>query len=138
MAKFNAACENNAHKPRPKIMLLRHTYVADSEADAQLGAEQINRFYNFFGAWFMNKKPIVQGLIEAPTDKEMANNPMFSAESHRKSSVIGEAREVIDRLKFYQALGYDEYAFWTDSGMPFDRKKASLERFIKDVMPAFG
>jgi len=34
-------------------------------------------------------------------------------------------------------LGYDEFSFWIDSGMSFDRKKASLQRFINDVMPAF-
>ena len=52
--------------------------------------------------------------------------------------VIGDATSVIERLKTYEALGYDEYSFWIDSGMSFDRKKASLERFISDVMPAFG
>ena len=49
MAKFNANCEKNAHIFSSKNMLLRYTYVADSEEDAQLGAEQMNRFYNFFG-----------------------------------------------------------------------------------------
>jgi len=137
MRKFNTACEAHANIPRPKIMLLRHTYVADSEADATLGAEQVNLFYNFFGAWFMNKKPITQGLIEPPSEEEIANNPMFSAQSHRRSNVIGEADEVIARLKNYEQMGYDEYSFWLDSGMSFERKKASLERFIKDVMPAF-
>ena len=137
MDKFNAACDANSDIPRPKIMLLRHTYVADSEADAALGAEQINLFYNYFGAWFMNKKPISQGLIEPPSAEEIANNPMCSAESHRRCSVIGEADEVIARIKHYEQLGYDEYSFWLDSGMTFERKKASLERFINDVMPAF-
>ena len=40
-------------------------------------------------------------------------------------------------VKRYEALGYDEYSFWIDTGMSFERKKASLERFIADVMPAF-
>jgi hypothetical protein len=44
---------------------------------------------------------------------------------------------VIARLKNYEAMGYDEYALWLDSGMTFDRKKASLERFIQHVAPAF-
>jgi len=35
-------------------------------------------------------------------------------------------------------MGYDEFSIWIDSMMPFERKKASLERFIKDVMPAFA
>ncbi|MGB1442398.1 MAG: LLM class flavin-dependent oxidoreductase, partial [Paracoccaceae bacterium] len=45
--------------------------------------------------------------------------------------------EVIDRIKRYEDLGYDEFAFWIDSGMSSDRKKESLARFINDVMPAF-
>ncbi len=36
MGHFNAACEKFSDVPRPEIMLLRHTYVADSEEDAQL------------------------------------------------------------------------------------------------------
>jgi hypothetical protein len=51
---------------------------------------------------------------------------------------IGTAREVIDQIKRYEDLGYDEYAFWIDSGMDFERKRASLSRFIDDVMPAFS
>jgi hypothetical protein len=34
-------------------------------------------------------------------------------------------------------LGYDEFSFWIDTGMSFARKKASLNRLIRDVMPAF-
>lgn len=44
---------------------------------------------------------------------------------------------MIARLKAYEALGFDEYSFWIDTGMSFERKKASLERMIRDVMPAF-
>ncbi|NCW66572.1 MAG: LLM class flavin-dependent oxidoreductase, partial [Rhodobacteraceae bacterium] len=47
------------------------------------------------------------------------------------------AAEVIDRIKRYEDLGYDEFAFWIDSGMSGNRKKESLARFINDVMPAF-
>ncbi|MEO1365392.1 MAG: LLM class flavin-dependent oxidoreductase, partial [Pseudomonadota bacterium] len=34
-------------------------------------------------------------------------------------------------------LGYDEFSFWIDSGMSAERKRASLSRFIDDVMPRF-
>ena len=46
--------------------------------------------------------------------------------------------QVIEQIKRYEKLGYDEYAFWIDSGMSFKRKKESLERFINEVMPAFN
>lgn len=137
MNKFNAACEKHADKPRPKIMLLQHTYVADSDEDASLGAVELNRFYCYFGAWFMNQREISQGLIEPLGDDEIAAHPFYSPEAMVRDLVIGTPDEVIKRLKGYEVLGYDEYAFWIDSSMSFERKKASLERFINDVMPAF-
>lgn len=135
---FNETCAKFADTPRPKIMLLMHTYVADSASDAQQAAEELNRFYCYFGAWFMNKRPVSQGLIEPLTDEDIAAHPFYSPEATMRDLVIGEPSRVIERLKRYEALGYDEFAFWIDSGMSFERKKASLTRFIDHVMPAFA
>ncbi|NVK13626.1 MAG: LLM class flavin-dependent oxidoreductase [Rhodobacteraceae bacterium] len=137
MGKFNDACAKHADVPRPKIMLLQHTYVADSAADVKRGAEELNRFYCYFGAWFMNKRDVSQGLIDPLSDEEIAAHPFYSPEAMERDLVIGEPAAVIERLKKYEALGYDEYSFWIDSSMSFERKKASLERFITEVMPAF-
>lgn len=137
MSHFNNACEKFNDIPRPKIMLLRHTYVSSSEEDTQLGSEEINRFYNYFGTWFKNEREISQGLIEPLSEEDILNNTFYSPEIMRNNNVIGQAHEVIERLKKYEAMGYDEYSFWIDSGMSFERKKASLKRMINDVMPAF-
>ncbi|GAF53557.1 alkanal monooxygenase alpha chain [Psychrobacter sp. JCM 18900] len=51
---------------------------------------------------------------------------------------IGTSDQVIEKLKVYEGLGYDEFAFWIDSSMTFEQKQASLRRFIDDVMPAFA
>lgn len=118
-------------------MLLQHGYVAEDEADAQQAAEELNRFYNYFGAWFKNERPVSQGLIQPLSDADIAANTYYSAAAMRKNLAIGSANEVITRLKHYEALGYDEFALWIDSGMTFERKKASLTRFINQVMPEF-
>ncbi|MDL4915165.1 MAG: LLM class flavin-dependent oxidoreductase [Enterobacterales bacterium endosymbiont of Blomia tropicalis] len=120
-----------------KIMLLQHGYVAENEPDALQAADELNRFYNYFGAWFKNERPVSQGLIQPLTDEEMAANTYYSAAAMRKNLAIGTANEIITRLKHYEALGYDEFALWIDSGMTFERKKASLMRFINQVMPEF-
>ncbi|WP_324752317.1 LLM class flavin-dependent oxidoreductase [Roseovarius sp. Pro17] len=138
MNAFNAACAKFPDAPRPKIMLLNHTYIAEDVADAQMAAEEINRFYCYFGAWFKNERPVSQGLIERLSDEEIANHPFYSAEAMLRDNVIATAGDAIARIKTYAEMGYDEYSFWIDSGMSFERKKASLERFIKDVMPAFA
>ena len=137
MGRFEAACAGHPERPRPKIMLLRHTYVGDGEADVRRAAEEISAFYNYFGAWFKNQRPVRQGLIEELTPEEMAANAMYAPEAMRANNVIGEPEVVIERLKAYEAMGYDEYSFWIDSGMSFERKRASLTRFIEKVMPAF-
>lgn len=135
---FDAACAKFPEQPRPKIMLLMHTYVSDGAADARQAAEELNRFYNYFGAWFMNKREVCQGLVKPLTEEEIAAHPFYSPEAMARDLVIGDPDAVIARLKEYEHMGYDEYSFWIDSGMSFERKKASLERFISDVMPAFA
>ena len=61
MSRFNDACSSYAGS-RPKIMLLHHTYVASDDQDVDLAAEELSRFYNYFGAWFQNKRAVNQGL----------------------------------------------------------------------------
>jgi alkanesulfonate monooxygenase SsuD/methylene tetrahydromethanopterin reductase-like flavin-dependent oxidoreductase (luciferase family) len=124
--------------PRPEIMLLNHTYIASDQADAQKAAEEINAFYCYFGAWFKNERRVSQGLIEPLTDEDIAAHPFYSPEAMLRDNVIATADDAVARIKTYEDMGYDEYAFWIDSGMSFERKKASLERFIADVMPAFA
>lgn len=136
MNKFNTAC-SDFDGPRPKIMLLHHTYVGSNADDVALAAKEFSRFYCYFGAWFKNERSINQGLIEPLSDAKMAANTMMSPENMQRDLTMGTAQEVIDQIKRYEDLGYDEYAFWIDSSMDFARKRDSLARFINDVMPAF-
>ncbi|UWR87213.1 LLM class flavin-dependent oxidoreductase [Phaeobacter inhibens] len=135
---FNDACAKYPDVQRPDIMLLNHTYIAADAADAQQAAEEINRFYCYFGAWFKNERPVSQGLIAPLSEAEIAAHPFYSPEAMLRDNVIAIAEDAIARIRGYEALGYDEYSFWIDSGMSFERKRASLERFIRDVMPAFA
>lgn len=136
MDKFNQACAAYSG-PRPKIMLLHHTYVGADSDDVARAAKELSEFYCYFGAWFQNKRPVSQGLIETLSEEELAANTMMSPENMLRDLTIGTTQEVIDQIKRYEDLGYDEFAFWIDSGMSSERKRASLARFINDVMPAF-
>jgi alkanesulfonate monooxygenase SsuD/methylene tetrahydromethanopterin reductase-like flavin-dependent oxidoreductase (luciferase family) len=138
MDRFSAACAAHPEVPRPKIMILQHGFVAKDAADADLAAEELNAFYCYFGAWFLNKRPIRQGLIEPLTPEEIAAHPLYTPKVMRENLLIGTAPEVIERLRRIEALGYDEFSLWIDSGMSFQRKRDSLMRFIDDVMPAFA
>ncbi len=136
MAKFNTACESY-NGPRPNIMLLHHTFVGSDSKDVDLAAKELSRFYNYFGAWFQNKRTVSQGHIDPLSDSEIADNKMMSAENMKRDLTIGTVSEVIDQIKRYEDLGYDEFSYWMDSGMSVERKRDSLRRFIDEVMPAF-
>ena len=137
MGRFNAACETY-EGPRPKVMMLHHTYVGADDADVAVAAQELSRFYCYFGAWFQNKRAVQQGLIDPLSEAEMAANQMMVPDNMQRDLTIGTPQQVIDQIKRYEDLGYDEFSFWIDSGMSFERKQASLSRFIDDVMPAFA
>lgn len=138
MEKFNEAKKTKGQGKDPKIMLLHHGYVATDEEDANEAAKTLSKFYCYFGSWFLNKRPVNQGLLKELSDEEMAGMEMYSPEVMKTNLNIGTADEMISQLKRYEKLGYDEYSLWIDSGMSFEQKKGSLQRFIDHVMPAFA
>ncbi len=135
MSKFNQACET--HQKRPKIMILQHAYVGKDEAELDRASKQLNEFYCYFGAWFKNERPVDLGLIKPLTQAEIDAHPFYTPENMRKDLMIGTSQQIIDRLKHYQDLGYDEFSYWSDSWMTREQKETSLARFIDEVMPAF-
>lgn len=138
MKKFNDACAKFSDIPRPKAMLLQHAYVGKDQASLERASKLLSRFYCYFGAWFKNERPVSQAQIKPLSDEEMAAIEMYSPENMMKNLLIGTPKQVIDRLKHYEDLGYDEFSFWMDSGMTSKDKHESLSRFIDEVMPAFA
>ena len=98
----------------------------------------LHKFFGYFGAWFQNKRPVSKGLIQELSHEEIMANKMVTQEGIRKDLTIGTKQDVIDRIKRYEDLGFDEYAFWIDSGMSYEKKRTSLSRFIDEVMPHFN
>lgn len=135
--RFNEACAAHPEVARPQSLVLRHTYVGAGAGEVEEACRDFSRYYNYFGGWFRNERPVANGFIQEYSDTEIAANEMFAPEVMRRNLIIGQPREVIERIKGYEAMGYDDYSFWIDSGMSFARKKKSLELFIDEVMPAF-
>jgi alkanesulfonate monooxygenase SsuD/methylene tetrahydromethanopterin reductase-like flavin-dependent oxidoreductase (luciferase family) len=111
---------------------------APEEPEAwRAGAAAINRYYRTFDAWAGNKTTPTNGFLEPSPEEKFADRPEFELDSLHKSAMIGTPDEVIERIKHYQDLGVDEFAYWIDNGMTHDEKKKSLELFVQQVVPAF-
>ena len=119
-------------------MVLNHCYIGDSDEDIQKGSVAVSKFYNNFGAWFKNDRAVVQGTLDPLTQAELDSNTMCSPQEMLKNQNIGNLQDVIDNVKRYEDLGFDEYSIWIDSHLSIEDKKVFLDRFISDVMPRFG
>lgn len=137
MERFNKACADHPEVSRPEIMMLMHTYVAESEAELAQGTKDLQAFFVYFNKWFKRDRPISKGLIEPIRQEDIDAAPQYAFEEIRKNLVVGTPAQVIERLKAYEALGYDQYSIWLDSHMSYAQKRKSLELFIHEVMPAF-
>lgn len=135
MERFNAACAENER--RPKVMLLQHTFVGADESQNEAAARAMSKFYCHFAAWFKNERPVRDGDISPLSETETAAMTEFSPARMRENLNIGCARAVIERLRRYEEMGYDEYAYWADCGMDGAQKRESLRRFIDEVAAAF-
>ncbi len=137
--KFDTAVANHPEVPRPDLMVLRHTHVhsPDDPEGWRPAAEAINRYYRTFDAWFGNKAAPVNGFLPPSPESKFEDRPEFRPESLHRTAMIGTPAEVVERLRAYEELGVDEYSFWIDNSMSHEEKRASLELFIKEVVPAF-
>ncbi|NEB07889.1 LLM class flavin-dependent oxidoreductase [Streptomyces coelicoflavus] len=137
--KFDTAVANHPEVQRPELMVLRHTHVhsPDDPDGWRPAAEGINRYYRTFDAWFGNRAEPTDGFLEPSPHEKFEGRPEFTPESLRRTAMIGTPAEVIERLRGYEALGIDEFSFWIDNSLSHEEKRASLELFIKEVVPAF-
>ncbi|OLT53884.1 monooxygenase [Corynebacterium sp. CNJ-954] len=138
--KFDAAVEAHPEADHnPEIMVLRHTYVhsPDDPEGWRPGADAVSRFYRTFSSWAFGKESPEDGFLEPQPLSTVEDRPEFDVDSLHHSAMIGTPAEITGRLKSYEEMGYDEYAFWTDNSMSHEEKKKSLQLFIDEVVPNF-
>jgi alkanesulfonate monooxygenase SsuD/methylene tetrahydromethanopterin reductase-like flavin-dependent oxidoreductase (luciferase family) len=71
-------------------------------------------------------------------DADLAAKPIYDLDAVTANNLIGTPGTLIPRLRRYQELGIDEVGLWLDNGRPHAEKRAALELFIREVVPAFA
>jgi len=51
--------------------------------------------------------------------------------------MFGNPDEVIEKIKRYEALGYDEFIYYASLGLGLEEQKKSMQLFCNEVIPAF-
>jgi alkanesulfonate monooxygenase SsuD/methylene tetrahydromethanopterin reductase-like flavin-dependent oxidoreductase (luciferase family) len=82
-----------------------------------------------------NKTTPVNGFLDPSPKSKFEGRPEFELESLHRTAMIGTPEQVIERLRYYEQLGVDEFSFWCDNSLPHDEKRKSLELFSKKSHP---
>lgn len=136
--KFTAACAAHPEVPRPRLMMLRHAFVAETEAQVPDAARAVRDWYAYFEKWIRNDGSVRLGHTPMLDDATLAEKPVYDLETVAANNLVGTPDTLIRRLRRYQELGIDEVGLWLDNGRPHAEKRATLELFIREVVPAFA
>ncbi|HET9125061.1 MAG TPA: LLM class flavin-dependent oxidoreductase [Solirubrobacteraceae bacterium] len=138
VAKFEQAVAAHPEMPRPKLMMLRHACVVDSEDEVDDAARAVRGWYGVFERMIRNDGSARLGQVPPLEEAELASRDRYSLEAIKQSALVGTPQTVLERLRYYEQLGIDEVGFWTDfpGGQP--RKRRSIELLAEHAVPAFS
>jgi len=137
VAKFQTACAAHPEVPRPRLMMLRHAFVVERDDQVPDAARAVKDWYAYFEKWIRNDGSVRLGHTGMLDDAELAAKPIYDLDAVTANNLIGTPETLIPRLQRYRELGIDEVGLWLDNGRPHAEKRAALELFIREVVPAF-
>jgi alkanesulfonate monooxygenase SsuD/methylene tetrahydromethanopterin reductase-like flavin-dependent oxidoreductase (luciferase family) len=136
--KFEGAVAAHPLVPRPRLMMLRHACVVESEEEVDAAAEAVQGWYAQFERWVRNDETVSNGQAPPVPTAELTSKPIYELDAIRASALVGTPETIRGRLRHYQDLGIDEVGFWTDFPGGNVLKRRSIELLAAEVLPAFA
>ncbi|PKZ64128.1 LLM class flavin-dependent oxidoreductase [Gordonia terrae] len=140
--------------PRGQVMVLRHTWVGDTEEEAQTAFPHIVNEWNHYmamvkgsgstqtrdsrltarGVGSMSDDVIVAGQVRPETESPSAEGLSEKFDD----PVLTTPDRMIAKFKSYEELGVDHVACLVATGQPVSDVIANMEKMAAEVLPAFS
>lgn len=137
MQRLDEAVAANPGKKRPKIAMMRHTAIYDTEAEKDkpvlAARHQLGQFANLF----KNLDGVKNGFAEVVDLDQLDNSDDYAPKALSENCMFGTPDQAISKLKLYEQLGVDQFLYFASMGLDLASQKRSLELFSKEVIPAF-
>ena len=130
--KFRRAVAENSAAARPRLMMMRQTFIGENEKEIADGARALAKYEKRFATLFQNIASVRRGF---PDSADGGGRPL---EEIRAAHMVGNPDEIIARLKRYESLGVDQFCLGLDGGFGGVAKRRSLDLFIREIIPAFA
>ena len=115
-----------------RFAINRSTYVADTDEQAYEVMPSVYDMHRGLVRMLSNTEIIKDGIMHYdPVDDEPSEQEIFD------NCVFGSPATVTEKIRGYQALGLNHFSAYMNMGQSHEMVMGSLERFAKEVMPAF-
>ena len=118
--------------------LMRHTAVYETDDDRARVLASVRNALGKFGNLMLKKGDVVNGFPEPVPLDELDGNARVDPEMLETNLAFGSPRDVVAKLKAYEALGVDSFIYYASMGLDMDLQKRSMDLFINKVMPEFA
>jgi alkanesulfonate monooxygenase SsuD/methylene tetrahydromethanopterin reductase-like flavin-dependent oxidoreductase (luciferase family) len=136
-SRFKEALAANPGVKRPRFLMLRRTCVYENPKDAAVPVNASIEYGRHFENLFKNIGTVRNGFPEPVDFATIANRNEYEPGFIRENMMFGTPDEVVQKLKFYEACGVENFCYGASFGVPFDVQLRSLWLFISEVMPHF-
>jgi alkanesulfonate monooxygenase SsuD/methylene tetrahydromethanopterin reductase-like flavin-dependent oxidoreductase (luciferase family) len=134
--KYRETLAANPGIARPRLLVLRRTCVYDRPAQWREIAQTEYRYARRFAGLFQTSGTVVDGFPAALPDEDDATRDERLLQI-QQAMMFGTPDEVTQRLRAYEALGFDYFCYGANFDLPHHQARRSLDLFIERVMPHF-
>ena len=135
--RFEEAVAANPGVRRPVLAMMRHTALYDGADGKAVAIQAVQRQLGQFENLFKNLGDVTNGFPKQAAFADLENRAEYDPNMLAENLMFGTPDEVIAKLKVYEALGVDEFIYYSSMGLGHKEQKRSLDLFCNEVIPAF-
>ena len=117
--------------------MMRHTALYENKAGHDSAIRALQSSMGCFENLFRNFGDVVNGFPKQIPLDELVEREQYDPKMLEENLMFGSPDSAIEKLKRYEALGVDHFAYLASMNWSHKEQKRSLELFCKEVIPEF-
>ena len=117
--------------------MMRHTALYENKAGHDSAIRALQSSMGCFENLFRNCDDVVNGFPKQIPLDELVEREQYDPKMLEENLMFGSPDSVIEKLKRYEALGVDHFAYLASMNWSHKEQKRSLELFCQEVIPEF-
>jgi len=117
--------------------MMRHTAIYENKSGHDSAIRALQTSMGCFENLFRNFGDVVNGFPKQIPLDELVEREQYDPKMLEENLMFGSPDSVIEKLKRYEALGVDHFAYLASMNWSHKEQKRSLELFCQEVIPEF-